>query len=96
MTMDRIRIKGANGDLLIDPSMSLQKKNGEISKSIGALDFPVRILMRGYVSVSCAGERESMWRHPQSAIRHITIVGASSGRLRVSPIGCIRELPTPR
>ena len=71
---EHVRIKGTNGDLLIDPSKSLNRKNGDFNKSGEAFNFAVRVLMYGYVLASCADDREAMWCPLQSAIKHITTV----------------------
>ena len=72
--VDHIRIKGTNGDLLLDPSKTLSKKNAEFTKSTDAFVFTVKLLMYSYVLVSCADERADMWCPLQSAIKHITLV----------------------
>ena len=73
--VDHIRIKGANGDLLLDPSKSLTRKNSDFNRIPGAFLFAVKLLMRTYVLVSRIEERGAMWRPLQAAVRHITAVG---------------------
>ena len=76
--VDHVRIKGTNGDLLLDPSKTLSKKNSEFTKSTDAFIFTVKLLMYSYALASCGDERADMWRPLQSAIKHITAVEAHS------------------
>ena len=72
--VDHIRVKGANGDLLLGPSKSLSRRNSDFNKNIDAFLFAVKFLMRTYVLVSCADEGNPVWLPLQSAISHITAV----------------------
>ena len=74
VTVDHVRIKGTNGDLLIDPARSLNKRNSDFNKNNDTFNHSVKILMYGYVLVSCADNREAMWCPLQSAMKHITTV----------------------
>ena len=74
ITVEHVRIKGTNGDLLIDPSRGISKKNADFTKSAESFIFEIRLLMYGYTLASCADEREHMWCPLQAAVRHITTV----------------------
>ena len=69
-----IRIKGTNGDLLLDPSKTLSKKSTDFTKNTDAFNFSVKILMYAYVLASCGDEKADMWCPLQSAMKHITVV----------------------
>ena len=91
VVVGHIRIKGANGDLLLDPSKSLTKRNGDFQKSNESFNFSVEILMYSYVLVSCADARDNMWCPLQSAAKHITSVETRPVRLPGCFRGYIRE-----
>ena len=75
---DPIRIKGTNGDLLLDPSKTLTRKNSDFMKTSETFIYAVKVLMHGYVLCSCAEPRDSMWCPLQSAMKHILAVETQS------------------
>ena len=72
--VDHIRIKGTNGDLLLDPSKSLSRKTSDFNRDPDIFAFAIKLLMRAYVLVSCNDQPKGMWLPLQSAIKHINAV----------------------
>ena len=76
LAVEHVRIKGTNGDLLFDPSRSLSRRNNEFSSSSDAFTHALKLLMYGYVLVSCADPDGLAWCSMQAATRHLTAVEA--------------------
>ena len=74
VTTEHVRVNWTNGDLLIDPGRSLNKRNSEFSKNNDTFNHSVKVLMYGYVLISRTDNKDAMWCTLQSATKHITTV----------------------
>ena len=72
--VDHVRIRGANGDLILSPSRALSGRNNDFARNNDAFNFTVIILMYTYIIVSRADEKVEMWRPLHPVLKHITVV----------------------
>ena len=74
LSVEHVRIRGTNGDLLFDPTRSLTRRNNDFASSSDAFLHSLKLLMYGYVLVSCADPDGLAWCSMQAATRHLTAV----------------------